>query len=57
MTPGEMAAWLRKGDFRPSPSQGVMPLELLALRTAVQTLSLDREETLSQELWSLDSLR
>ena len=44
MTPAEMASWLRKGgkdDFR--PSKRVMPLELLALRTAVQSLSIDRE--------------
>ena len=51
MTPAEMASWLRKGgkdDFR--PSKRVMPLELLALRTAVQSLSIDREfSTISRE--------
>ena len=50
MTPAEMASWLRKGgkdDFQPSKS--VMPLELLALRAAVQSLSLDRETSFSHE--------
>ena len=44
MTPADMASWLRKGGedgFRPPKS--VMPLELLALRAAVQRLSLDRD--------------
>ena len=52
MSPADMASWLRKGGedgFRPPKS--VMPLELLALRAAVQRLSLDRDTTWITRAW------
>ena len=53
MTPADMASWLSKGGedgFRP-PKSVVMPLELLALRAAVQRLSLDRDTTWITRAW------